>query len=565
MGYKSTAITALAVMTLTGVTGCNHSTFLKSDSAETESLGSQSEATAMVVAETRDSGTLRIISNEKPVAPALPLASETAPGQRMPEQKLSQPPTDIWERIRGGFSIPKVTNPRIEREIKWYASNQEYLNRIGQRATPYLHFIVEEVEKRNMPLEMALLPVVESAFQPFAYSPGRAAGLWQFIPATGKHYGLKQNWWYDGRRDVVAATRAALDYLQSMAKDFDGDYELALAGYNAGAGNVRRAIRRNEKQGKPTDYWHLKLPRETQGYVPKLHAIASVIATPEAYGLTLPEIENGPYFESVDTGSQLDLALAADMAEIPIKELYRLNPGFNRWATDPAGPHRLNLPLDKADAFKTRLAALSPEKRLTWKRYKIRSGDNLGSIARRHQTSTALLKQINKLKSSRIRAGKHLLIPVSSKDPDQYALSADERNKRLMSVKRKGLKVIHTVAQGDSLWTIARKYGVNHKALAKWNGMAPGDTLSLGRKLVIWTRKSAQTTASLNLPTDSVPFKTKSTVRYSVRKGDSLARIAQRFNVRVSDLKKWNKLPGKYLQPGQKIKLYVDVTEQAAL
>ncbi|WP_245832055.1 LysM peptidoglycan-binding domain-containing protein [Solemya velesiana gill symbiont] len=551
MGCKRTALPLLAVLTLFGLSACNKFSLIKDNAAAAASPAPETD-TAVQVAYTPEI--------QETVAPDL--NQETSFNAAEPQ--LNQPPVDLWERIRKGFRMSTPGNPRIEREIKWYAKHPEHLVRIRDRAAPYLYFIVEEVEKRGMPTEMALLPAVESAFQPFAYSPGRAAGLWQFIPSTGKSYGLKQNWWYDGRRDVVAATGAALNYLKSMSRDFNGDWELALAGYNAGAGNVRSAIRRNQKSGKPTDYWSLKLPRETLSYVPRLLAISLIIANPKAFGLDLPEIENSPVFGSVDTDSQLDLALAADMADISIKELYRFNPGFNRWATDPDGPHRLNLPLDKVEAFKVKLAELSPEKRLTWKRYKIRSGDNLGAIARKHHTTVGLLQQINKLKNSRIRAGRHLLIPVSAQSLDQYAYSVEQRNKKLQNVERKGNKVMYTVRSGDNLWTIARRYGVNHKRLAKWNGIAPGDTLRLGQKLVIWTQKSVATTASPSIPS-TVPFKTRSTVHYRVRSRDSLSRIAQRFNVKVSDLKKWNKLPGRYLQPGQSIKLYVDVTEQAAL
>lgn len=485
---------------------------------------------------------------------------QTAP---LPE-KIALPPIDLWERIRLGYQMQIPDNPRVSREIQWYASHPAYIDRIQQRALPYLHFIVEEVEKRGMPMEMALLPVVESAFQPFAYSPGRAAGIWQFIPSTGKIYGLKQNWWYDGRRDIVASTRAALDFLKDMAERFDGDWELALAAYNAGGGNVSKAIRRNKKKNKPTDFWSLKLPRETQGYVPRLLAIASIIGKPADHGITIPTIANSPYFDSVDIESQLDLALSADMAEISIEELYRLNPGFNRWATAPQGPHRLNIPIDKVDGFTDKLAELDPEKRLQWKRYKIRNGDNLGAIARKHNTTVALLQQVNKLRGNRIRAGKHLLIPVASKQLNQYSLSVDQRMAKNLNRKRSGTKRIYTVKRGDTLWDIARSYKVSHKALARWNGLSPKDTLKTGRKLAIWSKTGRNKKVASATPIQSFatsPINTLSSLHYRVRKGDSLARIAQKFNVTVASLRKWNTLPSKYLQPGQRLKLYVDVTE----
>ena len=469
-------------------------------------------------------------------------------------------PQDLQGRMVNGFTLPvPINDERLTRELNWYRSHQSYIDRIQERAEPYLHFILEEIDKRGMPSEIALLPAVESAFQPFAYSPGRAAGMWQFIPSTGRLFGLKQNWWYDGRRDVVASTRAALDYLLALSKQFKGDWELALAAYNSGAGTVRSAIRRNKKRGKPTDFWSLDLPDETYAYVPRLLALAEVFRNPRENGITLKSFPDEPYFTIIKTGSQLDLALAAEMAELPIQDLYLLNSGFNRWATDPDGPHLLNLPIDKADRFQAKLDELPPEKRLTWKRYKIKKGDSLGLIARHHGTTTQLLRQVNKLSGNTIRAGKHLLIPVSSKDIDHYVYSAEQRKANIQNRRHKGSKQEYLVKPGDSLWSIAKAHHVNYKHLATWNGMAPGDPLKTGQKLVIWVKKSRPTEVSL---LDLQPSGTQSSLHYKVRHGDSLSGIAQRFKVTVSDLKRWNTLDGKYLQPGQRLKLYVDVTEQ---
>lgn len=488
---------------------------------------------------------------------ALPLAA-TSP---LPTQ-ASEPPTapqDIWDRLRAGFRLPTPKQAEISQELAWYRRHPSYLKRIQKRARPYLHFILEELQRRDMPTEIALLPAVESAFQPFAYSPGRAAGIWQFIPSTGRIYGLKQNWWYDGRRDLVASTRAALDYLKRLNRQFDGDWELALAAYNSGAGTVSKAIRYNRRHGRPTDFWSLKLPDETRDYVPRLLALSRVFAEPESYGIHLEPLPDTPYFASVDIGSQLDLALAAEMAGLTIQDIYRLNAGFNRWATDPDGPHRLNLPLERVERFTRRLEQLPREKRLHWKRYKIRPGDNLSTIAKRHGTTTRILEQVNKLSGHRIRAGRHLLIPVAAKRLDQYVYSAEQRKAHIQNRPRKGRRQEYVVKRGDSLWDIARAFKVGHRQLAKWNGMAPGDPIHPGQKLVIWVRKGDQRKPSRF---DLQPSGIQSSVSYRVRQGDSLSRIAQRFRVSVSDLKKWNALPGKYLQPGQRLRLYVDVTEQ---
>jgi membrane-bound lytic murein transglycosylase D len=472
---------------------------------------------------------------------------------------LPEPEPDLISRMVNGFSMKFSHDKRVIRELNWYSAHPGYIQRIQERAEPYLHFILEEMEKRDIPGEIALLPAVESAFRPFAYSPGRAAGMWQFIPSTGRYFGLKQNWWYDGRRDVVSSTRAALDYLKRLNKQFDGDWELALAAYNSGAGTVRNAIRRNEKRGKPTDFWSLKLPDETSAYVPRLLALSEIFRHPVDHGITLLNLPDEPYFTTVNIDSQLDLALAAKMADLPIQDLYLLNSGFNRWATDPEGPHRLNLPLDKVEGFVAALEKLPPEQRMTWKRYKIKQGDSLSIIARKHKTTVKLLRKINKLRGNTIRAGRHLLIPVSSLSFDDYVYSAEQRKASIQNRLRKGNKQIYVVKSGDSLWTIARNYNVSYRKLAKWNGMAPGDLLKAGQKLVIWTNRTVSAEFS---SLDLQPSGSQSSLHYRVRRGDSLSRIAQRFNVSISDLKRWNTLKGKYLQPGQRLKLYVDVTEQ---
>ncbi|MCP3662359.1 MAG: LysM peptidoglycan-binding domain-containing protein [Gammaproteobacteria bacterium] len=482
------------------------------------------------------------------------------------EIELPHPPRDLWSRMRGGFKLQIPNNSRVERELNWYASHDEYLERVQTRAHPYLHFILDEIEKRGMPSEFALLPVVESAYQPFAYSPGRAAGLWQFIPSTGRHFKLKQTWWYDGRRDVVAATRAALDYLQSLADQFDGDWELSLAAYNAGAGNVRKAIRKNKKRGKPTDYWSLPLPKETQGYVPRLLAISKLFSDPAAHGITLKTLPDTPHFEGVDIEAQLDLALAADMAGLTIEELYTLNPGFNRWATDPQGPHTLNLPLTHINQFTTKLAELDPDQRLRWERYKIRQGDSLSTIAHKHGTTVSLLKQVNKISGTNIRAGKHLLIPVSTKRLTHYSLSAEQRLAKTQATPRKGkgTRTIHIIQSGDTLWEISKRNNVGVNALARWNGISPRDRLNLGQKLVIWSKESPSTKpvqVAMNTATSAL-INTNSSLNYRVRSGDSLYTISRRFNVSITDLKRWNRV-GKYLQPGQNLKLHIDVAEQS--
>ncbi|MFL0809388.1 MAG: LysM peptidoglycan-binding domain-containing protein [Agarilytica sp.] len=461
---------------------------------------------------------------------------------------------NLWQRIRDGYKLPEHQHSRIDMELRWYAKHPSYMARVGKRAERYMFHIVSEIEARDMPLEIALLPIVESAFDPFAYSHGRASGIWQIIPGTGKMLGLKQNWWYDGRRDIVASTDAALRYLKGLNKQFKGDWMLALAAYNSGAGNVRKAIRKNKKRGKPTDFWHLDLPKETKAYVPRLLALSKLIGEPEKYNLALTPIFNKPHFKSVAVGSQIDLAQAAELAEIKMDVLYHLNPAFNRWATDPRGPHKLLVPVEKADEFKEKLAGIPNNQRVTWERYTIKNGDTLSTIAQKYKVSVPSLKSVNSINGNNIRAGKTLMVPVAAKSDGHYSYSVEERiSKRYANVdkKERGQRIDYLVQPGDSFWSIGRNYKVSTKKLAKWNSMAPRDPIKPGQVLKIWT-KSPQAPGSKGVIRK---------VSYKVRSGDSLARIAQKFSLKINDIVKWNQInQKKYLQPGQKLTLFVDVT-----
>ena len=480
----------------------------------------------------------------------------------------SAAPTDVWQRIREGFSLADTEDhPRLQRELDWYARHPDYMQRVAERATPYMYYVIDTIEENNLPSELALLPIVESAFQPFAYSHGRAAGIWQFIPSTGRRFGLEQNWWYDGRRDVHAATQAAVDLLETLNQQFDGDWLLALAAYNSGSGTVKKAIRRNQQRGKPTDFWSLDLPRETRAYVPKLLALKKLVADPAAYELELQAIPNEPYFARVELNSQIDLALAAEMAEISLDELYRLNPGYNRWATAPDGPHHLLIPLQNVDTFAANLEALPPEQRIRWIRHQIRPGDTLSTIAVKYNTSITTIKQVNGMRGNFLRAGRSLTIPVASQSAASYRLSESQRVKKLQNTPRNGVKVVHIIQPGDTFWDLAQLHKVNVRALAKWNGMAPRDPLTPGQKLVIWSRNSAETSSLEAVVLSSMPQQRTITKRigYKVRRGDSLAKISRKFRVSVAELRRWNDLPkGKYLQPGQRLTVYVDVTRQSS-
>ncbi len=472
-----------------------------------------------------------------------------------------QPPPDLWTVLREGMVLEDPGRPEIEAELGWFSRHPDYLERVAQRARPYLHLIIGQLRERGMPLDLALLPVVESGFQPYAYSPGRAAGIWQFIPATGRRFGLQQNWWYDGRRDIVASTRAALDYLERLHRHF-GDWGLAIAAYNCGERTVGRAIERNRKAGKPTDFWSLELPRETRAYLPRLLAVRRIFSEPERFGVDLPELPDEPLLAEVDAGGQIDLARAAEMAGLSMEEFYRLNPAFNRWATPPDGPHRFLLPRENAPRFRMALASLAPEERIVWRRHLIREGETLSHIARRYHLTVATIQRINRLRDHRIRAGRYLLIPSASRPPAEYSQSVEARAQRRLAATGKGHKRIVLVRPGDTLWDLAREYRVSVRRLSAWNGIAPGDTLHPGQKLVLWEQKPK--TVADAAPSARASRPVRRSIRYRVRRGDSLWRIANRFRVTVNELCQWNGIPrSQTLRPGQQLQLYVDVTEQA--
>ncbi len=475
------------------------------------------------------------------------------------------PEPAIWDHLASRFQIVDRYHPRLLQHVLWFKSHPDYLQRALERAQPFLHLILTEVERRGLPGELALLPVIESAFRPYAYSHGSAAGLWQFIPSTARMYGLKINWWYDGRRDVAASTRAALHFLEDMHTEF-GDWPLALASYNTGAGNLKKRMQRNREAGKPLDFWSLDLPNETEGYVPRLLALAQILEERQRHGLKLPYIADRPAVLEVDAGSQIDLSLAAELAEMELDALYELNPGYDRWATPPKGPHRFLLPLAVASRFRNRLAEIPHKRRVEWTRYTIQPGDSLGLIAQRFGTTSAAIRAANDLHSNLIRIGDHLMIRVARRASDAYTYHADAREDRLRNQPRSGQRTLHEVRSGESLWDIARKHRLEVSDIAQWNGMAPKDVLRTGRELVLWLpdqpKLNISTPTTPKLP--EMPDVPLQRIRYQVRSGDNLSSIAARFRTTIAELIARNRLnPDAYLQPGQWLEFEVDPRQSA--
>ncbi len=462
---------------------------------------------------------------------------------------------DLFDRMRAGFAFDEVQEPAIDQQLAWFRNNPDYLERCFQRGQRYMYHVITEVEARGMPLEFALLPVVESAYEPFAYSVSRAAGLWQFIPETGVRFGLKQNWWYDGRRDVIESTRAALDYLQALHDQFDGDWLLAIAAYNVGEAGVQRAIDYNRERGKPTDFWHLNLPAETRAYVPTLLALKRLMAEPERYGMDFAPIPNEPYFAVIDTASQIDLKIAAQLAGSSYDELVALNPGYNRWATDPGGPHRMLVPIDNADGFEAALRTLAPEERVRYVAHTVEKRESLASIAKQYGTSAAVISKINDLPGGRIGAGETLKIPeITAQLPDKVLLAAARVDRPETGLGRKQRQIVYRVRGGETLSSIARRHGMPVSTLAHLNNLGLGDPLVKGQRLVI--KASARRYRDEGVASGR-------RVLYTVHRGDTVYSISRQFQVSVTQLKSWNGLNKRHqIRAGQRLVMYVDAARQ---
>ncbi|MGE8498098.1 MAG: LysM peptidoglycan-binding domain-containing protein [Pseudomonas sp.] len=450
-------------------------------------------------------------------------------------------PTDIWERVRSGYQLQDEIgiNPRIEQQRLWFVSNPSFVEKAGERSSPYIHYIVERLAERNMPMELALLPMIESSYNPFAYSHADAVGLWQFIPSTGRHFNLRQTSWYDGRRDVMASTNAAMNYLSRLHEMFNGDWLLALAAYNAGEGRVSRAIERNQKLGLPTDYWNLPLPTETRNYVPKLLALSQVVMTPQAYGANLAPIANEPYFEAVELKQHMDLSRVAAMAQLDEDELYQLNPAFKKRVTLD-GPQHLLIPTENVELLTANLALMTPQDVVDWQQYTVRSGDSLHSIANRYRLTVNTIKDINKLGGNNLRIGQVLSIPA---EPGSPAGSPAPLYEDVASSKASSRS--YTVKNGDNLWQIAKAHQVSVNDVQRWNKLK-GNNLRVGQTLVLQDAVAAN--ENHGSARGGITY-------YKVRQGDSLYLIAKRFKVQMKHLKSWNPRTGSALKPGQTLTL----------
>ena len=441
---------------------------------------------------------------------------------------------NVWDVLRGQLSLShEVTQPEVQTQLRWLIAHPAYIQKLAH-SEPYIYHIVTEIRKRRLPGELALLPMIESAYDPFAYSGAGAAGLWQLMPGTGNTLGLKQDWWFDARRSIGPSTDAALNYLTYLNKYFNGDWILAIAAYDSGEGTVSRAVKNSGQSARRISFWRLPLPMETRAYVPRLLALAEIIKYPQRYHISLPDIPHTPYFEEVNIGSQIDLNHAAKLAGITYKDLIKLNPGFNRWTTAPYKPFKLLIPANKVASFNRNLANVPQENRVSWTRHVVRSGDSLNSIAHRYFTTVKLIRELNQLKSDKLKNGQYVLIPstknapVSTSKPTMLALADKPATVQTY-------KVIHIVQAGDTFQLLEKKYSTTAANIRTWNKLKPSQSLAKGEQLIIW--KQSITPGS-----------------YTVVAGDNLSSIARRNNTTTLSLERLNpSLNTKLLKPGQKL------------
>lgn len=475
----------------------------------------------------------------------------TAVENRIPEDSLTlQPEVDhfdnLWNEVTSNLALTDQHQGRFDEKIKFYNKRKTHIKKVAERARPYLHYIFTEVKKRDMPYEIALLPMVESGFNATARSHKKAAGLWQFIPSTGDIFGLDRTWWYDGRKDVIKSTHAALDYLQKLHKLNNGDWLLALASYNAGLGNVYKAQKKYRKRHNgEANYWNISpyLPRETRNYVPKLFATAHLFRFPEKYGLEIEPLANKPYFTSIDLATQIELKQLAKHANVTHQTLTVLNPGFLQAATPPKGKHHLLLPVEESEQLAYQLNANKHLFTVEWQRHKIKSGDSLSRIAQRYGSSTRAIKSLNRMTSSRIIAGKTLLIPVTK--GTQPRENKGSSNPRLTSVA--GHFMVHNVVSGDSVWKIAKKYNVSRTDLYNWNNLSKSAPLKIGQSLRV-----------------STPEPKGVKIIHTLQKGESLWTLAKRYSTNTHKIALWNGIQeNTILQPGMKFTVWTNTPVKA--
>lgn len=467
---------------------------------------------------------------------------------------------NMWDLIRSEFSLPHYEeNEQVQAQMRWFLNNRDYLQRTAERAAPYLYFIMQQASKRHLPAEIVLLPMIESAFNPFNYSSAGAAGIWQLMPGTASGFGVKQNWWYDGRRDVIASTKAALDYLVYLGNFFDGNWLLAIAAYDTGEGNVLSAIRKNTRLGISTDFWSLPLAQETRVYVPRLLALASIVAHLDDYNIQLPAVSNAPYLAQVDIGGQIDLQHAATLAGLTLKELKKLNPGYSREATDPNGPFKIILPIENVSEFTENLMESPLYEKVQWVHYTVKSGETLTTIAKKFNTSLDSLRKMNSLSSNNLKIGTRLVVPQSVpaisktilENEPQYAKNNSDLQIETALKKIQGKytlqpgDTLYMVRKGDTLEKISNHFHISIPLLLSSNKLKKNTTLTYGQQIIIPTHLKAPSKQKYQLEDgDTI---------YMVRSGDTLDKIASKFHTSAPAIRIANLMASNHIVEGDQL------------
>jgi membrane-bound lytic murein transglycosylase D len=477
----------------------------------------------------------------------------------------------LWSVLAKSFSLQYSITPQVQAQIDWYREHPIQFYQLANQATPYLYYIYQKIQAYQIPAEIALLPLIESNYNPFVSSASGAGGLWQLMPNTAAELGIRQNWWYDGRRDIAASTKAALDYLDYLQTVFDGNWLLTFAAYNSGASAVQQAIGKNTRTGIPTGFWLLHLPQQTQNYVTKILALAAIIKEPDKYGIKLPVVKNEPYLEAVDVGSQIELAQVAKLAGMDLPTLYRLNPGYKHWATEPNSKHKLLLPIDVVDDFKIKLAQLPTEKRVKWDKYAVQPGDNLKQIASNFHIKPELVKEINNLRSDFVEVGKVLRLPLGSREPryspeiyysKSVKLPSETSSREVNPIKLAASKLEQAQTQpqkpepiklalpptpaaitsaeniSPAIKATAFTVALAEKSTAKTPDSKPAPSSTVAKKM----RVTSQPNPNKFVQVKTVLQKRAHKILHRVKAGETLFSIARNYKITRALLCQWNNL-----------------------
>jgi membrane-bound lytic murein transglycosylase D len=436
---------------------------------------------------------------------------------------------DFWTEVRSNFALTNEHNEQIQHQLNIYLANKRQIEKSFTEAAPYMFFIKEAIKQNKLPMEMLLLPMIESEYKPFAHSWAGASGIWQMMPGTASGLNLKINWWIDERRSIVKSTNAAMQYLTYLNNFFENNWLLAIASYDSGAGTVQKAI----KKANSTNFWQLQLPRETQNYIPKLLALRQIIKSPSKYGIKLPNINNQPYFRTIKISKQLSLQEVAAMINITTKKIYHLNPEYRRWSTPPKGHYFINIPIEKVKEFNQKIASYKVAKHQNLKKYKIKHGESINSIAKKTNIKVSHLIEINQLNSTLIKKGHSILIPTRQTKIKglNLAKSIKVRGENLPGPRR----LTYIAKKTDSIYGIAKKFHVNPKELIYWNQLK--NKIHPGETIVIWKN----------------PYKIPKT--YIVKKHDSLIKIAKKYNISIKSIQRKNNIRNNIIKLNQELQL----------